>query len=59
MREPEGEGPPRPSLQLLPMASDPKGRKPRRRAGRRVKEDGAEHAKVPRDGKSDDREDDH
>jgi hypothetical protein len=41
MKEPEGEGPPRPSLQLLPLADDPKGAKKRRRARRRPKEDGA------------------
>jgi hypothetical protein len=32
MKEPEEEGPPRPSLKLLPLADDPKGRKKRRPA---------------------------
>jgi hypothetical protein len=52
MKEPEGEGPPRPSLRLIPLAEDPKGKRSRRRADRRRREesdpgDGAEG--TPRD----------
>lgn len=59
MKEPEGEGPPRPSLQLLPLASDPNGGSKRRRAGRRPKKDGAKRDEEPREGEGEEPTEDH
>jgi hypothetical protein len=59
MKEPEGEGPPRPSLQLLPLASDPKGGSKRRRGRRRPPKKDEAAGRVDALGEREEPEDDH
>jgi hypothetical protein len=58
MKEPEGEGPPRPSLQLLPLAGDPKGGRKRPPARRRRDKEPGTRADAPREGERENPEED-